>query len=77
MVVLRKRGADCQFVSVLEPWKNEQSESEVSMDNSGGNGLRVVLRKMGGTDVITFRPTDIQIDSNAGGTGEKKTDVTL
>jgi hypothetical protein len=85
MVVLRKQGADCQFVTVLqpwtyvsedEPWVNEPGDLEVSTESQSPNGLQVIIRSTWRTDVISFRPTDIQFDFNSG-IGGQPTDVKL
>jgi len=73
MIVLRKRGADCQFLSVLEPWNKKPGDLQISADRVGTDQLRVSLKRADRTDVIDFDPTDIRFDFDAGGKGEKKT----
>ena len=77
MIVLRKKGADCQFVSVLEPWKNKPGDLQISTDQSGENHLRVTVKQPDRTDVITFSPADIQFDFDAGGAAQRVSDVNL
>ena len=77
MIVLRKRGADCQFVSVLEPWKGEPGDAQISAYHAGAGLSRVIVKQHTRTDVIDFGPADIQFDFDAGGAEEKKTDVKL
>jgi Heparinase II/III-like protein/Alginate lyase len=77
MIVLRKRGADCQFVSVLQPWKDAPSNLQISSYHAGADLSRVVVKRRGRTDVIDFGPTEIQFDFDAGGAGQKKMDVGL
>jgi hypothetical protein len=77
MIFLRKRGADCQFVSVLEPWKDEPNDLQISADRTGANQLRVSVKQTDRTDVIDFGPGDVRFDFDAGATGEKVTDVPL
>ena len=77
MIVLRKKGADCQFVSVLEPWKRQPADLQISTDQTSPNHLRVTVKQPERTDVITFSPADIQFDFDANGAGQKATDVSL
>ncbi|HTV42263.1 MAG TPA: alginate lyase family protein [Candidatus Sulfotelmatobacter sp.] len=77
IIVLRKKGADCQFLSVLEPWKNEPGDLQISTDQISAHHLRVTVKRPGRTDAITFSPADIQFDFDEGGPGEKPTDVKL
>ena len=77
MIVLRKRGTDCQFVSVLEPWKEKTGDLQISTDQIGATHLRLTVKQPERTDVITFTPADIQFDFDAGGAGEKVTDMKL
>jgi Heparinase II/III-like protein/Alginate lyase len=72
LIVLRKQGVDCQFVSVLEPWKSERGNTQISAHKADGNRLRVIVKQPARTDVITFGPADIEFDFDAGGAGEKK-----
>ena len=77
LIALRKSGADCQFVSVIEPWKVERGDMQISTHKADGNRLRVIVKQPARTDVITFGPTDIQFDFDASGEGEKVVDVPL
>lgn len=77
MVILRKHGADCQFISVLEPWTNEPDDLQISAYHTSADLSRVVVKQRGRTDVIDFAPTDVRLDFGAGGAGEKMEDVKL
>jgi hypothetical protein len=77
MVVLRKRGADCQFVSVLEPWNKTPDNIQISTKNLEPNHLQLTVTKPGRTDVISFEPKHIGFDFDSGGPQEKQMDVSL
>lgn len=77
MIVLRKKGEDCQFVSVLEPWKKKPGDLQISSDQSSAGHLRLIVKQPARTDVITFSPGDAQFDFDAGGSAERVTDVKL
>ena len=77
MIVLRKQGSDCQFVSVFEPWKEKPIDLKISAYHASADLSRVTVKQDGRSDVIDFGPTDIRFDFNSGGADEKKTDVKL
>jgi hypothetical protein len=77
MIVLRKKSEDCQFVSVLEPWKKTPVELQISADRSDPNHLRLTIKQPERTDVISFKPTNIQFDYDSGGSREKLLDASL
>ena len=77
MIVLRKRGADCQFVSVLEPWKKKPGDLQISTDQSSANHLRITVKQSARTDAITFDPTNIQFAYDIGSRPDDLTDVKL
>ncbi len=77
MIVLRKKSADCQFVSVLGPWEKQAPAMHISADRSDPSRLRITVRQPQRTDVISFAPTDIQFDFDNGGPAEKLLNVPL
>ncbi|MGH7978589.1 MAG: alginate lyase family protein, partial [Limisphaerales bacterium] len=77
MIVLRKQGANCQFVSVLEPWKRRLRNVQISADRSRENHLRLTVTQAARRDVISFGPTEIRFDFDADGAAAKATDVKL
>lgn len=77
MIFLRKRGADCQYVSVLEPRKNERGDLQISADPFTADHLRLTVKQDARSDVILFGPMDIHFELDAGGAKEKVTDVPL
>jgi hypothetical protein len=77
MVVLRKKGTDCQFISVLEPWKKKPVPLQISTDHPASDILRLTTKQPARTDVVTFEPAGIKFDFDCGGPGEKTLDVPL
>jgi hypothetical protein len=77
MIVLRKKSADCQFVSVLQPGNNEPGNLQISTDRREQNHIRLTIKQPARTDVITFAPTDIKFDFDCGGPMEKLADTPL
>lgn len=75
MIVLRKSGVDCQFVSVLQPRENEPADMQISAYHPGADLSRVIVKLRTRKDVIDFNPTGIRFDFNAGGPGEETSDV--
>jgi hypothetical protein len=75
MIVLRKHGPDCQFVSVLEPWKKSPGDLQISTYHASADLSRVTVKQGTRTDVIDFAPAGVRVDLDAGGAGEKVTDV--
>jgi len=72
LVVLRKNNKDCQFVSVLEPWKEKPADLQINADRSDPNVLRLTIAQAGRTDVISFDATKIGFDFNSGGGSQEK-----
>lgn len=62
MIVLRKTGTDCQFVSVLAPWKKKLSDLHIGTAIPSSDHLHLTIRQSSRTDEISFAPSDIQFD---------------
>ena len=78
LIVLRKNGRDCQFVSVLQPWSNQPPELQIHSDSPSPDVLRLTIAQAARTDVISLNPQQIEFDFNAGRSSqEKKVDVPL
>lgn len=77
MIVLRKKAADCQFVSVLQPWTEKPDEMQVSADSSDPHHTRLTIKQPSRTDVISFEPTEIKFDFDKGEPREKLLDIPL
>lgn len=75
MIVLRKKSADCQFVSVLEPWKKKPVKMQITADNSDPQHLRLTIKQPSRTDVISFETTGIKFIFDRGGSREKALDA--
>ncbi|MGH8022428.1 MAG: alginate lyase family protein [Limisphaerales bacterium] len=75
VIVLRKHGSDCQFVSVMEPWKGKPAGLQISIYHAGADLSRVILKQRVRADVIDFGPTDARVDFDRGDASEKVTDV--
>lgn len=77
MIVLRKRGADCQFVSLFEPWNKKPDPMHISARRLDPNRLQLIVSQPGRTDIISFDPEKIGFDFDSGGPQEKQMDVSL
>lgn len=77
MIALRKRGEDCQFVSVLQPWKKRPVEMHIRADRSDLNYLRLTVTQPARTDVISFNLHQIEFDGAVGSPEEKKINVSF
>jgi len=77
MIVLRKKSTDCQFISVLQPWKGKPNETQMTVDNAEPNHLRLIVKQSSRTDVVTFGTSSIQFDFDHNGPGEKLIDMPL
>lgn len=77
MIVLRKKGADCQFISVLEPWRNEPVKLQILADRSNPDDLRLTVKQPSRTDVISFESSEIKFDFDHNGPGKKVLDAAL
>jgi hypothetical protein len=77
MIVLRKRGADCQFLSVLEPWNKDLANLQISTERPSADHLRLTVKQSARADVIDFSPARVRFNFDAGGAGEKASDVRL
>ena len=77
MIVLRKHGADCKFVSVLQPWKKKPVPLEISTAYLASDILRLTIKQPTRSDVIVFLPTGISFDFDYGGPHEKSQFVPL
>ncbi len=71
MIVLRKKATDCQFISVLQPWKEKPDEIQISADSSDPHHSRLIIKQPSRTDVISFAPTGVKFDFDYGGLKEK------
>lgn len=77
MIALRKSAGDCQFASVLQPWKKTPVEMQIRSDRSDPDHLRLTITQPARTDVISFNFQHIEFDYGVGGPQEKKLDVPL
>jgi hypothetical protein len=77
MVVLRKKGTDCEFTTVLEPWKGKPVPMQISVAHPASDILRLTIKQPARTDVVAFLPTGIVFDFDNGGSGEKSKFVSL
>jgi Alginate lyase/Heparinase II/III-like protein len=75
MIVLRKKSADCQFVSVLQPWKGKPEEMRISADSSDPHHLRLTIKQPSRADIITFGPIGVKFDFDNGTSQGETLDV--
>jgi hypothetical protein len=77
MMVLRKNGKDCQFLSVLEPWTEKPVPLQMTSSLSGDGQLCLMVRQPMREDRVWFQPSEIKFDFDENGPTEKSLRVPL
>jgi hypothetical protein len=72
VVVLRKSGDECEYASVLQPWKGKPGDLQIRADRPDSNTLCLTVIQPTRRDVISFEPARIGFESDAGGPADKK-----